>query len=86
MIVSNTHTLQGYEIVEYLGIVSTSEVYIKGRLGGDAAVWNDIVGKVVKGITKEATKAGADAVVGFTIVPDDGSARGMGTAVKIKKI
>ncbi|KCZ52593.1 hypothetical protein HY29_04755 [Hyphomonas beringensis] len=92
MIISTTPTLQGHEISKYLGIVC-GEIVIGAHIGKDIlASFTNIVGgrsnayestlretrdDALAEMVEEATKLGADAVVGlkfdYTVIGQNGS-------------
>ena len=89
MIITTTSSLQGYEIVEYLGIaqgigVNYNSTGMSGKTG--AKMWNKAMAEVTASLEANASEMGADAVIGMTYFQEKSMCYVYGTAVKIKKI
>lgn len=87
MIITTTETLQGIEISEYIGLVYGISQDFTGGIG---KMGNKLMSKTMEAL-KETLKSvgmevGADAVIGLRIDFEKGYVRGVGTAVKFKKV
>lgn len=97
LILTSTHSIDGYSILTYLGVLSGEIVVPNGLLGAVTSgtfFTIDALDKARKGaieqLTKKAAEAGADAIVALDIDISDLNGRGVlvsanGTAVKIAK-
>lgn len=89
MIITTTQTLQGYEIVEYLGIargigVNYNSTAMSGKTG--AKMWGKTMDEVTASLESNASEMGADAVIGMNYLQEKTMCYVYGTAVKIKNI
>lgn len=87
MIITTTSNLQGYDIVEYLGIAHGLGVNYNGTSGkvGEkmlAKTWEEVNAS----LESNAAAMGADAVIGISYFQEKSMCYVYGTAVKIKKV
>ena len=72
MILTTTHSIEGKEIKEYLGLVTGTDIYLVGGLfGGGMSNQERLFGTAYKSacgkLSEKATALGADAVVGINV-------------------
>lgn len=89
MIITTTNDLEGFEIVEYLGIahgigVNYNATGMSGKTG--AKMWDKTLAEVTASLESNASAMGADAVIGISYFQEKALCYVYGTAVKIKKI
>lgn len=84
MIITTSHTIEGRQISEYLGIVSAAQVF--ALPGGNKAVnrgWQAGVESVIPILKEEAQKLNADAIISVCFLAQGSSICATGTAVKL---
>ena len=97
MIITTTESINGYNIVEYKGIVSGTDIYlVGGLLGGGLANQENLYANAIiretKNLKNNAIAMGANGVVGIqNILVSPGNLNSIivvvtGTAVKIEKV
>ncbi len=96
VILTTTNTIEGYNISDYIGIVSGTDIYLVGGIFGGGLVNQEVLystalATATRHIKANAEAIGADAVIGIqNNIASPGGANNMivivtGTAVKITK-
>lgn len=87
MIITTTSNLQGYQIVEYLGIAHGLGVNYNGPAGKiGEKMWSKTMEELTASLESNASAMGADAVIGISYFQEKSMCYAYGTAVKIQKI
>lgn len=87
MIITTTCSLEGYEISDYLGIVSATQL-LKMRISDPeySKAWPDAISSISALLGDAAADRGADAVIGVKLeLQHNNIVFATGTAVQLKK-